>query len=108
MKKRRNRAALQCVRLLLLLCRHDLSNARDALLQDALNAICQGHLRHGATLASALQLNGDHAIVAHIDERNIAAISLKGSTDKFEHCSYIGFFYHDSLLNCFDSSRLFG
>ena len=77
-------------------------------LQDALNAICQGHLRHGATLASALQLNGDHAIVAHIDERDIAAIGLKRGADKFEHCSYIGFFYHDSLLNCFDSSRLFG
>jgi hypothetical protein len=74
--------------------RYHAGNARNAILQNALNAMSQRHLGHGAALASALKLNGNHAFFIDVYQLNVAAVCLKGGTDELEYCSHIGLLYH--------------
>ena len=74
--------------------RYHAGNAGHTLFQNALYAMGQRHLRHGATLAGALKLDGNHAFFVYVYQLNIAAISLEGGANELEHCRYIGLLYH--------------
>ena len=76
------------------LCRNDLRDALNPILEDTLNSISERHLRHRAALASSLKLNGHNAVFAHIDKLDIAAIGLKARTDELHNLCYLFLIYH--------------
>jgi hypothetical protein len=63
---------------------NDFRDTLDALLEDALDRIRDGHLRHGTTGASALKFDGDDTGVIDADELDIATIRLQGGTDEVD------------------------
>ena len=81
-----------------LLYGHYARNARYAFLQDALYAVGQRHLAHGATLAGTLQFHAYDAFVINVDERNVATVGLQARADKLQNTCYLFLIYHGFLL----------
>ena len=86
--------------------RYNAGNTWYAILQNALNTMSKGHLRHRAALAGTLELYGYYALFIHVNQLNIA-VSLKRRTNKFKHCGYIRFFYHWNLQSFLKYAQLF-
>ena len=59
--------------------------AGHVLLEDALDTHGQGERAHGATGASALQLQLDHTFVVDANIAHVAAVSLEVGADLLEH-----------------------
>jgi hypothetical protein len=62
---------------------NDLGDARDALLEDALDPLLQRDRRDGASLTSAEEANR-HGVPTDPFEPDVATIHLDGRTDQFE------------------------
>jgi hypothetical protein len=74
--------------------RHNLGDTRNAILEDALDAIRKGHGSHGATIASTLQLDRDDTVLGHVNEADIATVSLQARTNQVQNRQDIALLYH--------------
>jgi hypothetical protein len=64
------------------------------LLEDALDPIAQGQLRHGTAGARADQVDLHDTFGSHIYKLNVSAVGLKGGTNLIEHC--LDLFLHNA------------